>query len=69
MEITVIVEQLPDSQEFLAYSDEVQCLATGNTAEQAMQNFREALHHLMTHYGNELMADLSHKSIRQVPLT
>lgn len=66
--LTIIVEQLPDSQEFLAYSDEVQCLATGDTAEQAVMNFREALHDLVTHYGDELMAELSRKSTRTVPL-
>ncbi len=68
MPLTIIVEQLPDAQEFLAYSDEVQCLATGDTAEQAIMNFREALHNLVTHFGDELTADLSRKSIRTVPL-
>ncbi len=66
--LTIIVQQLPDSQEFLAYSDEVQCLATGDTAEQAVKNFREALHHLVTYYGDEVTADLARKSIRTVPI-
>lgn len=57
--LTIIVEQLPDSQGFLAYSDEVQCLATGDTAEQAVMNFRETLHDLVTHYGD---AVLTHES-------
>lgn len=66
--LTVVVEQLPDSHEFLAYSDEVQCLATGDTAEEAVMHFRAALHDLVTHYGDELTVELSRKSTRKVPL-
>ncbi len=40
--LTIIVEQSPDSHEFLAYSDAVQCLATGDTAEDAIMHFRTA---------------------------
>lgn len=68
IQVTIIIEQLPDSPEFLAYSDEVQCLATGDTAEEAVMNFREALHDLVTHFGDEVAADLSRKSIRTMPL-
>jgi hypothetical protein len=66
--LTIIVEQLPGSHEFLAYSDEVQCLATGDTAEEAVMHFRTALHDLVTHYGDELVSDLSRKTTRTVPL-
>jgi hypothetical protein len=66
--LTIVVEQLPDSYEFLAYSDEVQCLATGDTAEEAVMHFRAALHDLVTHYGDELISDLSRKATRTVPL-
>ncbi len=47
MEIPVIVERLRNSQEFLAYSGEAQCLTTGDTSAQAIMNFREDLHDLL----------------------
>ncbi len=58
MEIPVIVERLRNSQEFLAYSGEAQCLTTGDTSAQAIMNFREDLHDLVTYHGDEITVDL-----------
>ena len=66
--ITITVERFPDSSEFLAYSDDVQCMATGNTADDAVMNFRDTLHDLITHYGMEFMKDLARKTSMTVSL-
>lgn len=67
--ITVFVERVPDSEEFLAYCDEVQCMATGSSAEDAVLNFRAALRDLTSHFGPDVLNEWSRKTLRTVSLS
>ena len=65
--ITIFIEQLGD-HEFMAYSDEIQCLATGSTAKEVVTNFRTALNDLIHHYGDEVLQDFSKKTTMKISL-